>query len=84
MKEKNVIPRASDVNYTTPDSAYNAGELWYKKKFVNAETNEEFYQVRPIFVVDNGEKNQHFSTVSVQIFSENGEVHNSPQRSIGE
>ena len=56
MKEKNVIPRASDVSYTTPDSAYNAGKLWYKKKFVNAETNEEFYQVRPIFVVDNGEK----------------------------
>lgn len=45
-----------DVKYTTPDSAYNAGELWYKKKLINSETNEEFYQIRPIFVVENGDK----------------------------
>jgi len=50
--------KPESLRYTTPDSAYNAGELWYKKKLTNSETNEEFYQVRPIFVVDKGDRLQ--------------------------
>ena len=48
--------KPESVHYTTPESAYNAGELWYKKQLTNSETDEVFYQVRPIFVVDNGDK----------------------------
>lgn len=48
--------KPENVMYTSPDSAYNAGEFWYKKKLTNSETGEEFYQVRPIFIVDKGEK----------------------------
>lgn len=50
--------KPENLKYTTPDSAYNAGELWYKKKLTNSETGEEFYQVRPIFVVDRGDRIQ--------------------------
>lgn len=53
-----VKPKPEKVHYTTPESAYNAGELWYKKQLTNTETDEVFYQVRPIFVVDKGEKVQ--------------------------
>ena len=55
---KKISPKPKDVKYTTSDSAYNAGELWYKKKLTNSETNEEFYQVRPIFVIEKGDKLQ--------------------------
>lgn len=48
--------KPENVHYTTPESAYNAGELLYKKQLTNSETDETFYQVRPIFVVDNGDK----------------------------
>lgn len=47
--------KVEDLEYTNPDSAYNAGELWYKKEMTNSETNEQFYQPRPIFIVDKGE-----------------------------
>lgn len=50
--------KPENVNYTTPESAYNAGELWYKKQLTNSETDEVFYQVRPIFIVDKGDKVQ--------------------------
>ncbi len=50
--------KPENVHYTTPESAYNAGELWYKKQLTNSETDEVFYQVRPIFIVDKGEKVQ--------------------------
>lgn len=50
--------KPENLKYTTPDSAYNAGELWYKKKLTNSETGEEFYQVRPIFVVDKSDRIQ--------------------------
>lgn len=48
--------KLENVHYTTPESAYNAGELWYKKQLTNSETDEVFYQIRPIFIVDNGDK----------------------------
>ncbi|MDE6035718.1 MAG: hypothetical protein K2G36_07405 [Ruminococcus sp.] len=48
--------KPENVPYTTPESAYNAGELLYKKQLTNSETDETFYQIRPIFVVDNGDK----------------------------
>lgn len=50
--------KPENVDYTTPESAYNAGELWYKKQLTNSETDEVFYQVRPIFIVDKGDKVQ--------------------------
>ncbi|MDE5772600.1 MAG: hypothetical protein K2I06_13425 [Ruminococcus sp.] len=50
--------KPENVHYTTPESAYNAGELWYKKQLTNSETDEIFYQVRPIFIVDKGDKIQ--------------------------
>lgn len=50
--------KPENVHYTTPESAYNAGELWYKKELTNSETDEVFYQVRPIFIVDKGDKVQ--------------------------
>lgn len=48
--------RPENIKYTNPDSAYNANEYWYKKKLTNSETGEEFYQVRPIFVVEKGDR----------------------------
>lgn len=50
--------KPENPEYTTPESAYNAGELWYKKQLTNSETEEVFYQTRPIFIVDKGDKVQ--------------------------
>lgn len=52
------LTKPKNVKYTTPDSAYLAGEFWYKKKLTNSETGEEFYQIRPIFIVDKGDRIQ--------------------------
>lgn len=40
------------IKFTTPDSAYKAGERWYKTKLTNSESGEEFWQVRPIFILE--------------------------------
>ncbi len=45
-----------DVKYTTANSAFKAGELWYKKKQTIIQTNEEFEQIRPIFIIDDKER----------------------------
>lgn len=63
-----------NLKYTTPDSAYNAGELWYKKKLTNSETNEEFYQARPIFVVDKGENGLQISVPFLYKFFQKSET----------
>lgn len=52
------LTKPQNVKYTTPDSAYLAGEFWYKKKLTNSETGEEFYQIRPIFIVDKSDRIQ--------------------------
>lgn len=45
----------NEIKYNSPDTAYANGELWYKKKIVT-ETNDVTYQIRPIFIIDKGNK----------------------------
>lgn len=52
---------ANNLSYTTAESAYNAGELFYKKKLINPETGTEFWQARPIFIVGDTEKKPYVS-----------------------
>lgn len=60
--------KPENLKYTTPESAYNAGELWYKKQLTNSETEEVFYQARPIFIVDKGDKVQVSASLLYKFF----------------
>ncbi|MBE6873190.1 MAG: hypothetical protein E7493_04710 [Ruminococcus albus] len=66
--------KPENVKYTTPEGAYNAGELWYKKKLTNTETCEEFYQVRPIFMVERNDGKMDVSVPFLYKFFQKSEI----------